>query len=204
MPGGHHPADELQELLRRIRACTTCAADLLLGPRPIVQADITARILIIGQAPGTAVHASGIPWDDPSGDRLRAWTGLLPDVFYDPAQVALMPMGFCYPGKIAGAGDASPRRECAPQWHAALRAHLPLVQLTLLVGQYAQATYAANKRGSMTVRVRDVGGVPHDQISLPHPSWRSAGWMAQNPWFAHESLPILQSRVAAALAVNVG
>ena len=110
MPGGHHPAHELQELLRRIRACTTCAADLLLGPRPIVQADITARILIIGQAPDTAVHASGIPWDDPSGDRLRAWTGLLPDVFYDPAQVALMPMGFCYPGKIAGAGDASPRR----------------------------------------------------------------------------------------------
>ena len=140
-----------------------------------MQADITARILIIGQAPGTAVHASGIPWDDPSGDRLRAWTGLLPDVFYDPAQVALMPMGFCYPGKIAGAGNASPRRECAPQWHAALRAHLPLVQLTLLVGQYAQATYAANKRGSLTVRVRDVDGVPHDQISLPHPSWRSAG-----------------------------
>ena len=174
------------------------------GPRPIVQAATPARILIIGQAPGSAVHASGIAWDDPSGDRLRAWTGLARDVFYDPAQVALMPMGFCYPGKIDGAGDAPPRRECAPQWHDVLRAHLPRVRLTILVGQYAQGAYAANRRGSLTERVRNLDGAPNDQVSLPHPSWRSTGWMARNPWFECETLPVLRSRVAAARAGRAG
>ena len=204
MAEGDRAADELGALLGRIRGCTICAADLPLGPRPIVQAGARARILIIGQAPGTAVHASGIPWDDPSGDRLREWTGTARDAFYDPTQVALMPMGFCYPGKVAGAGDAPPRPECAPQWHDALRAHLPRVRLTLLVGQFAQGAYAAIRRGSLTERVRNLDGAPQDQISLPHPSWRSTGWMARNPWFERETLPVLRLRVAAALADSGG
>jgi len=169
-----------------------------------VQAGVNARILIIGQAPGTAVHASGIPWDDPSGDRLREWTGLARDTFYDPQRVALMPMCFCYPGKVAGAGDAPPRPECAPQWHDALREHLRQVRLTLLVGQYAQAAYAANRRGSLTERVRAMDGAPQNQISLPHPSWRSTGWMARNAWFERETLPFLRSRVTAALSGTEG
>ena len=198
------PDQSLPTLLDEVRACSVCAASLPLGPRPIVQAETRARILIIGQAPGTAVHASGIPWDDPSGDRLREWTGLDRDAFYDPAHVALMPMGFCYPGKVVGGGDAPPRPECAPLWHDRLRARLPDVQLTLLVGQYAQAAYAADRRGSLTDRVRNIDSAPHNQFSLPHPSWRSTGWMTRNPWFETAILPILRSRVAAALTSRPG
>ena len=190
---------ELSALLRDIRACTICAARLPLGPRPIVQASTRARLLIIGQAPGTAVHASGIPWDDPSGDRLREWTGLDRTTFYDPERVALMPMGFCYPGKIASGGDAPPRPECAPQWHGLLRANLRSVTLTLLIGHYAQAAYAHSRHGSLTNRVRSLANAPLDQFSLPHPSWRSTGWMTRNPWFAAETLPLLKARVEAAL-----
>ena len=201
MKGPAAEEDEtLATLLLGIRACTLCAASLPLGPRPIVQAGARARILIIGQAPGTAVHASGIPWDDPSGDRLREWTGLDRVAFYDPEQVALMPMGFCYPGKIAGAGDAPPRPECAPQWHDRLRSKLRAVTLTLLVGQYAQGAYAHVRRISLTERVRNVAGAPPDQLSLPHPSWRSTGWMGRHPWFETDTLPILRTRVADALA----
>ncbi len=194
--------DALPALLQRIRDCTACAAHLPLGPRPIVQAAPRAAILIIGQAPGTAVHASGIPWDDPSGDRLREWTGLDRATFYDPDKVALMPMGFCYPGKVPGkgsgaGGDAPPRRECAPLWHAPLRAQLPAVRLTLLVGQYAQAAYAPGPKVTLTERVRASG--PADQMALPHPSWRSTGWMQRNPWFEADVLPVLRTRVAAAL-----
>lgn len=194
----------LSALLEQIRACTACAAHLPLGPRPIVQAAASAPILIIGQAPGTAVHASGIPWDDPSGDRLREWTGLDRATFYDPQQVVLMPMGFCYPGKIAAkgtgaGGDAPPRSECAPLWHAALTAQLPCVRLTLLVGQYAQAAYATGPKATLTERVRAVADGPADQMALPHPSWRSTGWMRRNPWFEADVLPLLRARVGEAL-----
>ena len=196
--------ETLPVLLGAIRACTTCVPNLPLGPRPIVQAGAAACILIIGQAPGTAVHAYGIPWDDPSGDRLREWTGLDREVFYDPERVALMPMGFCYPGRVAGAGDAPPRTECAPQWHERLRAQLPDVRLTLLVGQYAQAAYADEPWGSLTDRVRKNGNTSSDQISLPHPSWRSTSWLKRNPWFESDIRPLLRGRVEAAFRYGKG
>ncbi|MFZ4688828.1 MAG: uracil-DNA glycosylase family protein [Polymorphobacter sp.] len=189
----------LDALLAEIRGCTVCAAKLPLGPRPIVQAATAARLLIIGQAPGTRVHQSGIPWDDASGERLRDWTGLLPDTFYDPAQVALMPMGFCYPGTAASGGDAPPRRECAPLWHDRLRAKLPAVQLTLLVGSFAQKAYLG-RAATLTDAVRQFAAAPTGIFPLPHPSWRSTGWMRNNPWFEAEVLPALQGRVATALA----
>lgn len=196
--------EALGALLARIRACTVCAEHLPLGPRPIVQAGTAAKILIIGQAPGTAVHASGIPWDDPSGDRLREWTGLDRATFYDPDKVAQMPMGFCYPGKVpakgsGSGGDAPPRRECAPLWHAPLRAELTAVRLTLLVGQYAQAAYAPGPKTTLTERVRAAGSNPAHLFALPHPSWRSTIWMRRNPWFEAEVVPLLRARVREAL-----
>ena len=188
----------LHGLLAQVRGCTVCA-DLPHGPRPVVQAGAGARILIIGQAPGSAVHASGVPWDDPSGERLREWTAIRPPQFYDPDRVALMPMGFCYPGKGASA-DLPPRRECAPLWHARLRALLPMVQLSLLVGHHAQDHYLLRVPGrTMTQAVRDFAAAPAGLFPLPHPSWRSTGWMRKNPWFAAELLPVLRARVAAAL-----
>ena len=195
MPSSMDPAD-LTVLLSSIRACRQCAAILPHAPRPVVQAGALARVLIVGQAPGSKVHASGIPWDDDSGNRLRDWLGLDIAAFYDPVQIALMPMGFCYPGKGQGA-DLPPRPECAPLWHTALRASLPAVQLTLLVGQYAQNAYLAKaQRRSMTEAVRGYAAAPDGFFPLPHPSWRSALWMAKNPWFAAELLPVLRARVA--------
>lgn len=191
---------EFALLLERIRACRHCAAALPHEPRPVVQAGRGARLLIIGQAPGSKVHASGVPWDDDSGDRLREWTGLTRDAFYDPGKVALMPMGFCYPGKGAN-GDLPPRAECAPLWHWELLAELPDVRLTLLVGQYAIARYLpAHLRPSLTEAVRNRAAGPAAAFPLPHPSWRSRMWMAKNPWFAAEALPELRTRVGAALA----
>lgn len=158
-----------------------------------------ARILIIGQAPGSKVHASGVPWDDDSGDRLRDWTGLDRKTFYDPEQVAQMPSGFCYPGKGTG-GDLPPRKECAPLWHDRLRAALPEVRLNLLVGQYAQVRYLPRSlRPSMTEAVRRYADMPDGLFPLPHPAWRSRIWMAHNPWFQAEVLPALRERVASAL-----
>jgi len=157
-------------------------------------------VLIIGQAPGSKVHASGVPWDDDSGDRLRDWTGLSREAFYDPQQVALMPMGFCYPGKGDG-GDLPPRPECAPLWHAALLAALPQVRLTLLVGQYALGAYLPKAlRPSMTEAVRHHARMPSGLFPLPHPAWRSRLWMGKNPWFETEVLPSLRGQVDAALA----
>lgn len=189
----------LAELLAEIRACRVCAEVLSHGPRPIVQAGSGARILIIGQAPGSKVHASGVPWDDDSGDRLRDWTGLDRRAFYDPEQVAQMPSGFCYPGKGIG-GDLPPRRECAPLWHDRLRAELPSIRLTLLVGQYAQARYLPRAlRPSMSEAVRRHAEAPDGLFPLPHPAWRSRLWMARNPWFEVEVLPALKRRVVQAL-----
>lgn len=201
---------DLAELLAAVRACRACADALPHGPRPVVQAAETARVLVIGQAPGSKVHASGRAWDDDSGDRLRDWTGLSNKDFYDPSRVAHMPSGFCYPGKGQG-GDLPPRPECAPQWHDPLLARLPDVRLILLVGQYAQKRYLA--RGfapSMTEAVRRWREAGTRQTGengfaelfpLPHPAWRSRIWMARNPWFEAEVLPDLRKKVGLALGM---
>ncbi|PXA87169.1 IclR family transcriptional regulator [Nostoc sp. 3335mG] len=186
---------EHQSLLRDISACTVCAPHLPLGPRPIVQFSATSRILIIGQAPGTKVHASGVPWQDDSGDRLREWTGIGRDEFYDPAKVALMPMGFCYPGKAAG-GDAPPRAECAPLWHQRILDLLPPDRLTILVGSYAQQRYLPTDAGGTLVdRVSAFERFAPAIFPTPHPSWRSVGWQTRNPWFGEELLPKLRAAI---------
>lgn len=191
--------ENLSGLLADIAGCRRCAGLLPHEPRPVVQAGSPARLLIIGQAPGSKVHASGIPWDDDSGARLRGWLGIDDSVFRDPDRVAVMPMGFCYPGKASG-GDLPPRRECAPLWHTRLRAALPAVQLTLLVGQHAQAAYMPPALGkSVTERVRRHDEAPDGLFPLPHPAWRSRLWMAGNPWFEAEVLPELRERVRRAL-----
>ncbi len=192
-------SETVAKLHAEIKACTLCEQHLPLGPRPVVQFSQHSRILIIGQAPGTKVHASGVPWDDDSGDRLRDWLGLGKDDFYDPDTIALMPMGFCYPGKAKG-GDAPPRKECAPQWHDRVLATLPENRLTLLVGAYAQAAYLPDtKKLTMTERVRRSGEFG-PAIALPHPAWRVRIWAAKNPWFEAETLPALRRKVRAALA----
>ncbi len=153
----------------------------------------TARLLIIGQAPGAKVHASGVPWDDASGVRLRGWMGVGRETFYDEARIAIMPMGFCYPGTMPKGGDAPPRPECAPAWHGKFLALMPQLRLTLLVGAYAQGRYLGP--GSMTDNVRDQAAHPRF-FALPHPSWRTGFWEARNPWFGAEVLPRLRARVA--------
>jgi len=189
----------LNLLLDEIRNCQVCARHLPLGPRPIVQAGNQARILVIGQAPGSKVHASGVPWQDQSGDRLREWLGLDETAFYDPDQVALVPMGFCYPGAADGA-DLPPRPECAPLWHDRLLAVLPGLRLTVLVGIHAQQHYLKDRPAmTMTETVGDFAACGPAQFPLPHPSWRSTGWMRRNPWFEAEVLPVLRERVKLAL-----
>ncbi len=186
---------EVDALLAEIRACRVCAAQLKAGPRPIVQLGLGARIVIIGQAPGSKVHASGVPWDDPSGDRLRDWAGLTRDDFYDRSKVALIPMGFCHPGAGDG-GDLPPRPECAPLWHGRALGVLPMDRLTLLVGGYAQSRYlTGEKRQTMTEAVRDFAAHGPHTFPLPHPSWRSGPWMKNNPWFEAEVIPQLRTRV---------
>lgn len=187
----------LNELLTEVRACRICAEHLPLGPRPVVRMAKSARILVIGQAPGTRVHETGLPWNDASGDRLRDWLGLSVDDFYDPAKLAIMPMGFCYPGRFDRGGDLPPRPECAPTWHDALMRHLPDIGLTLLIGQYAQQRYLGAQRAkTMTETVhRFADFLPDGILPMPHPSWRNTAWMKKNPWFEADLLPVLQSRV---------
>ncbi len=188
--------DEAALALRNeIAMCVRCAAHLPAGPRPVVQFSAAARILVIGQAPGSRVHASGIPWDDPSGDRLREWAGLSKREFYDPAKVAIMAMGFCYPGKGRN-GDLPPRAECAPLWHDRILALLPADRLTLLVGAYAQARYLPPAAGlSLTDRVRGFRTFAPALFALPHPSWRSFAWAKRNPWFDSEVTPALREAI---------
>lgn len=187
-----------RELHEEIAACTICAKHLPLGPRPVVQFAPHSRILIIGQAPGTKVHASGVPWDDDSGDRLRDWLGLDKPQFYDAETLALMPMGFCYPGKASG-GDAPPRKECAPAWHQRILDVLPDDCLTLLVGAYAQVEYLPEtKKLSMTERVRRFADFA-PFFPLPHPAWRVRLWAGKNPWFERDVLPELRRQVTALL-----
>jgi uracil-DNA glycosylase len=189
----------LSRLLAEVHACRHCAASLPLGPRPVLRIAPTARLLIVGQAPGSKVHDSGIPWDDRSGLRLRDWTGLDEADFHDPAKVAILPMGLCYPG-AGKSGDNPPRPECAPRWHARLLAHLPRRQLTLLVGQYAQRAYlGARRQASLTETVRQFERYLPAYFPLPHPSWRSTIWMRRNPWFERDALPALRQAVRALL-----
>ncbi|WP_354469868.1 uracil-DNA glycosylase family protein [Marinobacterium sp. MBR-109] len=184
----------LTELLREVRACRICADQLPLGPRPVVQADARARLLIVGQAPGLKVHETGIPFNDASGDRLREWLGLTRDRFYDPSRVAIVPMGFCYPGR-GKSGDNPPRPECAPAWRAQLLAELPDIELTLLVGRYAQEWHLG-KGMSLTERVSRWQEFGPSRIPLPHPSPRNNLWLRRNPWFEQELLPQLQRKIA--------
>jgi len=186
-------------LKREIANCQLCAQHLPLGPRPIVRFSAMSRLLIVGQAPGSKVHASGISWDDDSGDRLRSWLGLDKQVFYDEARVALVPMGFCYPGRRAG-GDAPPRPECAPLWHGRVLSALPADRLTILAGIHAQHCYLpAARRLSMTERVQRFREFLPQFFPLPHPAWRSRIWMQKNPWFENEVLPVLREEVRRAL-----
>lgn len=190
----------LDTLLRQIRACRLCAAQLPLGPRPVLRASAGARLLIVSQAPGARVHASGIPWDDASGRRLREWLQLDAATFYDERRVAIVPMGFCYPGR-AGSGDAPPRPECRATWHPRLLPLLRNVELTLSIGQYAQAyCLGARRKASLGDTVRAWRDYLPAQLPLPHPSPRNVGWFKANPWFDAEVLPALRARVQAVLA----
>ena len=189
----------LVDLLADIRACRHCEESLPLGANPVVRASSSARLLIVGQAPGTRVHNTGVPWNDPSGDRLRQWLALDAEEFYDDSRIAIVPMGFCYPGK-GKSGDLPPSPDCAPLWHESLLAHMPGVELVLLVGSYAQAHYLDNRKETLTSRVarwRDFG--PRF-LPLPHPSPRNTLWLRRNPWFEQDVIPALQQRVATLLA----
>lgn len=184
----------LAALLAEVRACTLCTAHLPLCPRPVLRVDARASVLIIGQAPGTRVHASGIPWDDASGERLRSWMAVDGEAFYDPARFAIMPMGFCYPGKGKG-GDLPPRPECAPLWHPRIRPLLPKVQLTLLIGRYAHLGYLPQARQqTLEASVRDWrAALKQGLLPLPHPSPRNNRWLRERPWFEAEVVPALRA-----------
>jgi uracil-DNA glycosylase len=192
-------AAALASLLTEIRACRHCAAHLPLEPRPMIRAATSARLLIISQAPGTRVHETGLSFNDRSGDRLRDWLGLDRDTFYDTSRIAIMGMGFCYPGGDAKGGDLPPRPECAPLWHPRLLPLMPQIGLTLLVGAYAQARYLG-ARSSMTVTVAGWERYLPAYFPLPHPSWRNTGWLKRNPWFETEALPELRLRVRRLIA----
>ena len=189
----------LPALLTQVRACTLCAAHLPLGPRPVLQLHASARLLIVGQAPGRKVHASGVPFDDASGERLRDWLGLTPKQFYDARQVALLPMGFCYPG-TGKSGDLPPRPECAPAWRGPLLSQLKKIQLTVVIGQYAMAHHLPHERGSLTDTVQAWRNHWPNVVPLPHPSPRNNVWLKRNPWFDRDLLPLLRVRVADVLA----
>ncbi len=189
--------DTLERAAAEARACTVCAGSLPLGPRPILRVSTTARLLIASQAPGTKVHISGTPWTDASGVRLRGWLGLTPEVFYDVRHIAILPMGLCYPGRLPNGGDAAPRPECARLWRPRLLGLMPSLQLTLLVGSYAQVDTLG--RGAMTDRVRAWRDHLPRYFPLPHPSWRTGVWERRNPWFVDEVLPALRAEVARVL-----
>lgn len=189
----------LASLLNQIRACDICANNLPLGPRPVIQISASARVMIIGQAPGLKVHKTGKPWNDPSGVRLREWLNLDVDEFYDESKVAIMSMGFCYPGRGKG-GDLPPRPECAPQWHNQLLELLPNIKLTLLIGQYAQNYYLKDQYKTLTERVMHWRDFPEHMFALPHPSPRNQIWIKKNPWFEAEAVPYLREAVQQAFS----
>lgn len=193
-------SESFDALQARIRACRICEAFLPLGPRPVMQASLTARLLIVSQAPGRKVHATGIPFNDPSGDRLRDWLGIDKAAFYDANQVAIVPMGFCFPG-TGSSGDLPPRPECAPQWHPQVLPRLRHVRLTLAIGQYAQAGLLRDAREpTLTATVQAWREyLQRGILPLPHPSPRNRLWLSRNPWFEAELVPELRRRVATAL-----
>lgn len=198
--------DALADLVSHICACRVCAerparSPLPHEPRPVVVASSSARVLIAGQAPGTRVHATGLPFNDRSGDRLRNWMGVTRDEFYDPDKFAIAPMGFCFPGQDARGSDLPPRRECAPTWRAQLMALMPQIELVLAIGAYAQAWHlGAQRKSSLTQTVFDWraifmrNAIPRI-LPLPHPSWRNTGWLRKNPWFEAELLPVLRREI---------
>jgi uracil-DNA glycosylase len=186
-------------LLVEVRACTLCAAHLPLGPRPVLQLHPAAKILIVGQAPGRRVHETGIPFNDPSGDRLREWLSLTRDEFYDPKKIALLPMGFCYPGS-GKSGDLPPRPECARAWREQLLKQLGELKLTLVLGQYAQSYHFPRGKLSVTDLVRSWRVHWPHKVPLPHPSPRNNLWLRRNPWFEAELLPSLRKQVSKVLA----
>ncbi|MEW5963519.1 MAG: uracil-DNA glycosylase family protein [Pseudomonadota bacterium] len=197
----------LEALVAEIHACRICVErpttkPLPHEPRPVLRVSITARLAVCGQAPGTRVHASGVPFTDPSGDRLRAWMGVDAETFYDADRVAIVPMGFCFPGLDAKGGDLPPRSECQAHWHARLFSLLPQVELVLLVGQYAQRWHLGARAGSSLTETvaawRDHVEQPvagRRYVPLPHPSWRNNAWVKRNPWFDAELLPHLRREV---------
>jgi len=190
----------LGTLLKAVRRCRACEGHLPLGPRPVLQAAVAARILVVGQAPGLRVHKTGIPWDDPSGERLRAWMGIGKDIFYDETRIAIIPMGYCYPGRGRG-GDLPPRRECARLWLGHLLARLPSIELTLLIGQYAQAHFLGDRRKPTLSETIDAWReYSPEYIPLPHPSPRNTPWLQRNPGFERKLLPELRRRVDRILA----
>ena len=191
----------LDRLLAEIAACRACAGELSHAPRPVVRVSPETRILIAGQAPGRRVHESGLPFDDPSGDRLRSWLGVDRATFYGHAAFGVAAMAFCFPGTNPKGGDYPPPRRCAELWRGRLLAELPKVELTLLVGSYAQA-WALGTRGAMTETIRDWRGFLPGALVLPHPSWRNTAWLKRNPWFEAEVVPYLQARVKGILDVD--
>ena len=195
----------LDRLSAEARLCRICEAHLPLGPRPVFRVSGTSRLLIIGQAPGRLVHETGIPWNDPSGDRLRLWLGIDRATFYDQRRIAIVPMGFCYPGTDKNGGDKPPRPECAPTWQARFLALMPRIELTLLVGSYAQRHYRGPRPpASMTETVKAWREHPDHLLPLPHPSWRNTGWLKRNPWFERDLLPVLRRRVASLIGAATG
>lgn len=191
------------QLEQEIRQCTICAEHLPLGPKPILSLHPHSRIAIISQAPGRLAHESGIPWDDPSGERLREWLGVDKTTFYQAEHFAIIPMGFCYPGK-GKSGDLPPRKECAPQWHSTILSMLPQIQLTLAIGQYAQKTYLGKSRNkNLTETVRHFETYLPEYLPLPHPSPLNARWRKKNPWFREAVLPVLRKRVKEILEESI-
>jgi uracil-DNA glycosylase len=197
---------DLESLAATIRACRICVEHpigrpLPHEPRPVLRPSSSARILIAGQAPGTKVHLSGVPFTDASGDRLRDWLGVTRDEFYDTGKFAIVPMGFCFPGQDAKGGDLPPRRECAPAWLARLMALMPAIDLVLTIGIYAQTWHmGAARRSSLTETVMDWRAIWENSagrkvLPLPHPSWRNTGWLKRNPWFEMDLLPFLRSEI---------
>ncbi len=197
---------DLDALVARIQRCRICR-DMPIGkplphePRPVLRVSKTARLAVCGQAPGTRVHASGVPFSDPSGDRLRTWMGVTPEEFYDVRRVAIVPMGFCFPGQDENGADLPPRRECAPQWRDQVFAELPALELVLLVGHYAQRWHLGElARGGLTATVTNWRNVMAFSerprfIPLPHPSWRNNAWLKRHPWFEAELIPVLRAEV---------
>ena len=188
-------AFSLKSLVLEAKGCRLCEKRLPQEPRPVFRVGRSARLLIVGQAPGRRVHESGVPWNDPSGDVLRAWLGLEREAFYDTSRIAIVPLGLCYPGTVAGA-DLPPQPQCAPLWQPRFRSSLPFIELTLLVGSYAQAYYLKERRKStLGETVKAYREYLPEFFVLPHPSWRNKGWLKKNPWFEGRVIPELRRRV---------